>query len=163
VTRSARPGVAAPTRRGAGLAVLVALLALLAAACSSGSPASAGPAIVVSDAWVQVSGGPDLPAAGYFTVANNGSADDTLVSASSPVATTVELHETMPDMSGMTGMQSVTQVACPAGGSVSFAPGGFHLMITGFSAAPVAGGQVELDLNFRHAGKVVVKAVVRQV
>jgi copper(I)-binding protein len=131
------------------------------AACSSSGP-PATPSIVVSGAWVQVSGGIDLPAAGYFEIENRGSADDSLVSASSPGAASVELHQTMPDMAGMVGMAPVTRLTCPAGGSVSFAPGGYHLMIVGLRRQLEAGDTLELDLDFEHAGTIVVQAAVRQ-
>ena len=146
-----------------GRALLVCLLALLgSAACSGGAPSPAS-AIVVSGAWVQVAGGVDQPAAGYFTIRNQGSAPDILLSASSPAASSVELHETMPEMSGMVGMESVAQVVCPAGSSVTFAPGGDHLMISGLRAALHAGDSFELDLVFQRAGTITVQAAVRQV
>ena len=144
--------------------LLVGVIALLGgAACSSGTQPSPLPAITVSDAWVQVSGGMDLPAAGYFTIENHGSADDALLSASSPRAAAVELHETMPEMSGMIGMDAVARVSCPAGGTVAFAPGGYHLMISGLTGQLKAGDLLELDLVFEHAGTIVVQAEVRQV
>ena len=146
------------------LLLLVGVIALLGgAACSSGIQPSPLPAITVSGAWVQVSGGMDLPAAGYFTIENHGSADDALVSASSPGAASVELHETMPEMSGMIGMDAVGKVGCPAGASVAFAPGGYHLMIMGLTTQLKAGDRLELDLVFEHAGKIVSQAEVRQV
>jgi periplasmic copper chaperone A len=172
-TRSSRPSSAkAPVIRqyppvdrirGRALLLCLAVVALLGgAACSAGGP-QASPLIVVNGAWVQVSGGVELPAAGYFEIVNRGSTDDSLVSASSPGAASVELHQTMPEMSGMIGMESVAQVTCPAGATVTFAPGGYHLMITGLRAALRSGDSFELDLVFEHAGTIVVQAEVRQV
>ena len=156
--------VSATCVRGRLLPFLVGVLVLLgSAACSAGSPASPSPAIVVSGAWVQVTGGMSLPAAGYFTIENHGSVDDALRAASSPGAASIELHETMPEMSGMTGMDSVARVSCPAGGSVAFAPGGYHLMIMGLTRQLKAGDELELDLVFEHAGTIIVQATVRQV
>jgi copper(I)-binding protein len=140
---------------------MVALLA--SAACSGTAPSPASPAIVVSNAWVQVSGGIDQPAAGYLTIENRGTTDDTLLSASSPGAASVELHETMLEMSGMVGMESIAQVTCAAGGNVAFAPGGYHLMIMGLTRQLKAGDVLELDLVFEHADTIVAQAVVRQV
>jgi len=149
--------------RGRAVLLCFALVAALGgAACSAGGP-QASPPIVVNGAWVQVSGGPELPAAGYFEIDNRGSTDDSLVSASSPGSASVELHQTMPDMSGMIGMTAVAQVTCPAGGSVTFAPGGYHLMIMGLSRQLATGDTLELDLVFAHAGTIVVQAAVRQV
>jgi periplasmic copper chaperone A len=149
--------------RGRAIVLCLAVIALLGGAACAASTPNASPLIVVGGAWVQVSGGQDLPAAGYFVIDNRGSADDTLLSASSPGAASVELHQTVPDMSGMIGMESVAQVTCPAGGSVTFAPGGYHLMIMGLTRQLTAGDALELDLVFEHAGTIVVQAAVRRV
>ena len=149
--------------QGRVLLLCLAVIALLGGAACAGSSPTPSPVIVVGGAWVQVSGGQDLPAAGYFVIDNRGSADDTLVSASSPGAASVELHQTMPDMSGIIGMESVAQVTCPAGGSVTFAPGAYHLMIMGLTRPLTAGDTLELDLVFQHAGTIVVQAAVRRV
>jgi periplasmic copper chaperone A len=151
---------------GSGRPALLALLcviALLGSTGCSGSPPSPAPAIVVSDAWVQVTGGNDLPAAGYFRIDNRGDTDDTLLSASSPGATSVELHQTGPEMSGMIGMNSVASVPCSAHATVTFAPGGYHLMISGLVAQLRPGDYLELALGFARAGTIVVQAEVRRV
>jgi len=154
--------VRVPRIRGRLLLLLGAVALIGSSACSSGSQPGSSPAVTVSGAWVRITGGLDQPAAGYLTIDNHGSADDALLSASSPRAGSVELHETMPEMSGMIGMDSVTRVSCPAGGSVAFAPGGYHLMISGLSGQLKAGDLLELDLVFEHAGTIVVQAEVRQ-
>jgi copper(I)-binding protein len=155
-------GLVAGGRRPA-LFALLCVIALLGSTGCSGGPPNPTPAIVVSNAWVQVTGDSDLPAAGYFTIDNRGATADTLLSASSPGATSVELHQTGPEMSGMIGMDSVASVGCSAHATVTFAPGGYHLMISGLVTALNAGGHLELDLMFAHAGTIVVQAEVRQV
>jgi copper(I)-binding protein len=64
------------------------------------------------------------------------------------------------------GLSTVTEEAVllevPAGGTVTLAPGGYHLMIMGLTKTLEVGGKLELDLVFEHAGKVVVQAEVRQ-
>jgi copper(I)-binding protein len=150
--------------RGRLLLLLVGtILALGAASCSSGSSGQPSLTITVTAAWVQVAGGVDLPVAGYFTINNEGAVADDLISASSPVAESVELHQTTPDMSGMVGMDSVAQVDCPPGVALQFAPGGYHLMLSGLTRQLKAGDRVELDLVFARAGMVVIQADVRQV
>jgi copper(I)-binding protein len=153
---------AASTILSGSLLLLVAAVLLSLAACSGGTRASPSPAITVSDAWVRISGGPDQPAAGYFTIANHGSAGDALVAASSPGAASVEVHESSMDSSGMVGMQPVARLNCPIGGTVAFAPGGYHLMISGLTRQLQAGDLLELDLVFEHAGTIIVQAAVRQ-
>ncbi len=143
-------------RPGAVAAGLV--LALLLAACSASSSGSP----TVTDAWVRPSTGMQGAVAGYFTITNSTGRDDALLSATSPIAKTVELHETSTDASGMTGMKPIDRVAVAAGATVKLEPGGMHLMLMDLTQALPAGGTVEFDLVFEHAGRVVVQAQVRQ-
>jgi len=143
-------------RPGAIAAGLV--LALLLTACST----SATGAPAVSDAWVRPSASMGGAVAAYFTITNATGKDDALLSVSSPIAKTVELHETSTDASGMTGMQPIDRVAVASGATVKLAPGGMHVMLMDLTQALPTGGTVELDLVFEHAGKVVVQAEVRQ-
>ncbi len=142
---------------------LLAATAIAVAACASGvSPsASSGSAPEVSGAWAR-----SAPAAGqsaaYFIVSNPSATADALLSVSSPDVGMVELHETSMDGSGMAGMHPVERVEIPAGGSVEFKPGSYHLMLMHLPAELAAGTTIELDLVFEHAGKVVVKAEVRK-
>jgi copper(I)-binding protein len=135
---------------------LVALAALLAT-CSS--PAASG--LSVADAWARpgVSG---AETAAYFTITNPSTAEDALLSVSSPAASMVQLHQTSTDASGMTGMAPVTEIAVPAGGSVALAPGGYHVMVMGLGQDLTVGGTLELQLRFRNAGTLTVQATIRQ-
>jgi hypothetical protein len=141
-----------------GLSVC-ALAAVLLSACSSGGSTSAP---TISGAWVRPPMGADSPAAGYLTIVNSSDQPDALVSVSSPAAGSVEIHETTTDTSGMMGMQPVDRVEVPAGGTVRLEPGGFHLMMMALTQPLEVGSTVELDLMFERAGKVVVRADVKQ-
>jgi copper(I)-binding protein len=144
---------------------LASALLFIVAACSSGSGAAsasvapAGP--TVSDAWVRPPMGPDRPAAGYMTITDPGGEADALVSVSSPIATSVEIHETTADASGMMAMHPIERIDIPAGGSAKLEPGGYHLMLMGVTKMPAVGETVELTLTFEKAGDVVVQAEVR--
>ena len=70
---------------------------------------------------------PSLPAAGYMVLHNNGAAPAVLTGAASPACGMLMLHESE-DESGMAMMMAVPTLTIPAGGSVTFAPGGYHLM-----------------------------------
>jgi len=149
---------------------LASAILLVVAACSSGSgtasasatPASMTPAApTVSDAWVRPPMGPDRPAAGYLTITNPGGEADALLSVSSPIATSVEIHETTPDASGMMAMHPVERIEIQAGGSATLEPGGYHLMLMGVTEMPAVGETVELTLTFEKAGDVVVQAEVK--
>ncbi len=141
------------------LSVLMsAVVAASLAACSSG----AATAPTISDAWVRPPAGMDKPAAAYMVITNSSGQADALLSVSTPAASSVEIHETSTDASGMTGMHPIARLEVPAGGTVTLAPGGFHLMIMGLTKPLEVGGKLELDLVFERAGKVVVQAEVRQ-
>ena len=151
------------------IAVLAFLLvAIVVTACSSaGSSASAGAAsgapaagVSVSDAWVRPPMGAGAPAAGYLTI-TGGDVADALVSAKSPIATSVEIHETTADASGMTGMQPVEQIDVAVGDTVKLEPGGYHLMLMGVTDMPAVGSTVELSLTFEQAGEITVQAEVK--
>jgi periplasmic copper chaperone A len=145
--------------------VLIVIAMLSVGACSSsgssaGASAAAGATVSISDAWVRPPMGPNLPAAGYLTI-TGGDAADALVAAKSPIASDVQIHETMAGGSGMTGMQPVDQIDVPAGGTVKLEPGGYHLMLMGVTDMPAVGSKVQLTLTFEQAGDVVVEAEVK--
>jgi len=153
-----------PSRLGTAARVLAGLgVAVSLAACASGSPtASPGAAVpAISGAWVRPPQGMDRPAAGYLVI-TGGAQADALLSAASPVAAKVELHETSMDSSGMTGMHPIGRLEVPAGGTVTLQPGGYHLMFMELTGTITVGGSVEIRLTFEKAGVVTVQAEVRQ-
>jgi copper(I)-binding protein len=70
---------------------------------------------------------PSIPAAGYMVLANTGDDDVVLSKAASPACGMLMLHKSQDD-SGMAMMMDLQSVTIPAHGSVTFAPGGYHLM-----------------------------------
>jgi periplasmic copper chaperone A len=99
--------------------------------------------------------------AGYFTIINAGGVPDRLVSALSPEAGRVELHNHMRGASGMMQMRQVQGgIVVPARGRLQFAPGGLHLMIFNPKAPLRDGGTFPITLVFERAGRVDVVAMV---
>lgn len=96
---------------------------------------------------------PDAPVgAGYLTVVNAGAADDLLVSVTSEIAPTIELH-TMSIVEGVMRMEQLPEgIAIPAGETVSLAPGGLHIMFIGPNQPFIEGECVEVTLTFENAG-----------
>jgi periplasmic copper chaperone A len=129
------------------------LLAALAAA-----PSWAGQ-VTVSDAWFRALPG-TLPSGGYFTLHNTGASAVQFTRAETPACGMVMLHQSM-EMNGISKMADVTNVPVPAGGSVSFAPGGYHLMCMGPTAAMKPGGHVPVTLDFADGSKVAIDFAVR--
>jgi copper(I)-binding protein len=82
-----------------------------------------------------------------------------LISASSPVAGEVQLHEMSMEGNVMKMLQ-VKDIAVPAGGSVELKPGGLHLMFMNIKAPLSAGETVPVKLKFAKAGEVEVRMPV---
>src|SRR5208337_4082426 len=96
--------------------------------------------------------------AAYLTVTNKGPADH-LIGVSTPIAATAELHETIND-NGVMKMRPVTSIALEPARPVTFAPGGYHVMLTGLKSALKAGDSFPLTLNFEHARPITVAGKV---
>ncbi len=95
-------------------------------------------------------------AAVYLTIKNNG-AEDTLLSASADVGTAAQIHEVVG--SAMQEVQGGVDI--PANGEVTFAPGGYHIMVLGLDNGLQAGGTIHVDLTFDKAGQVTLEVPVK--
>lgn len=130
-------------------------------AAEPAAPVAPSAGIEVRDAWAaQTPGGVDV-SAGYLVISNGGDADDRLISASSPRAARVEIHEMVMDGAVMR-MRPLQALVIPGHGEVALAPGGQHLMFFGVTQPFVQEESVEARLVFETAGEVVVSLPVRQ-
>lgn len=102
---------------------------------------------------------PDAPAAVYFVVRNGTDRADTLVGISTPVADRAELHRTMQRGAGTT-MAPVRAVPLPPGGEIRFAPGGYHVMLSGLRRPLAVGDTIQAELRFRRRGSLPFRAPV---
>jgi copper(I)-binding protein len=114
--------------------------------------------IKVENAYTRATVPGQQVAGGFMKIENKGAADQ-LVSASSPVAGEVQLHEMAMDGNVMK-MRQVKDIAVPAGGAVELKPGGMHLMFMNIKAPLTAGETVPVKLKFAKAGEVEVKMPV---
>ena len=76
-----------------------------------------------------------------------------LVSASSPLASSVEIHEMAMDGNVMTMRALPDGLALPAGKAVALKPGGVHIMLMGLKQALKAGDTVPVTLVIEGADK----------
>ncbi len=138
------------------------LKALLITAIGFGGLANAQNAKVgsvqIENAYTRATVPGQQAAGGFMKIENKGAADQ-LVSASSPVAGEVQLHEMAMDGNVMK-MRQVKDIAVPAGGAVELKPGGLHLMFMNIKAPLTAGESVPVKLKFAKAGEVEVKMPV---
>ena len=97
-------------------------------------------------------------AGGFLKIENKGAADQ-LISASSPAAGEVQLHEMAMDGNVMR-MRQVKDIALPANGAVELKPGGLHLMFMNIKSPLTVGETVPVKLKFAKAGEVEVRLSV---
>ena len=115
-------------------------------------------AIKIEGAYTRATVPGQQVAGGFMKIENKGTADQ-LLSASSPVAGEVQLHEMAMDGNVMK-MRQVKEITVPAGGAVELKPGGLHLMFMNIKAPLTAGETVPVKLKFAKAGEVEVKMPV---
>jgi hypothetical protein len=123
------------------------------------SPALAAPGITVTDAWMRALPG-GLPAGGYFMLHNSTARMLTLRAAFSPACGMLMLHKS-DTMSGMASMSNVETIDVPAGGTLQFSPGGYHLMCMQPTRQMKPGGKVSVTLQFTGGTKVRTDFAVR--
>lgn len=137
MSRTALAAAKVPTR-----AALVAAIALTLAACSSGSSTSSdADLLTVTDAWTKaVDSG---MTAAFAEITNSFDREITVVGATSPAASMVELHEVVDDV-----MRPIKGgLIIPAGSTLTLQPGGFHLMFMGVPSPIAAGDDVKVTLS----------------
>jgi copper(I)-binding protein len=118
-----------------------------------------GATLEVKDAWVRASLNPRNTAA-YLTLVNPTDREAVIVSASSPAARSVELHEMAMD-GGTMRMRRIERIVVPARGTTRLAPGGLHLMLIDLPRPVAAGEEVAIVLKLADGGEVRVTAPVK--
>ena len=145
-----------------GTRPVAALLAVLAlAGCTSAGRAdlTAAEAVTVADAWVKAAD--EGMSAAFGTLTNTSDGDVTLVSATSPAATTVELHETVMSGGTMVMREAEGGFVVPAGGTFVLEPGANHIMLLGLTGPVPAGSEVEVALTAEDGTEVTVVVAAR--
>lgn len=110
-------------------------------------------ALTLTDLWTRATPPKAPTAGGYFTITNTGTEPDRLIAVASPLAEKGQLHQmTMKD--GVMTMRPVDSLEIPAGGSVTLAPGGIHLMFVGPKEPFKEGSKLPVALTFEKAGTI---------
>ena len=100
--------------------------------------------------------------AAYLTITNNGDAEDRLVGVSAAFPR-VTIHKTTVQNEIAT-MQSQDSVAIPPGETVTFEPGGLHVMFMGLNGDPFTiGEEISATLTFEKAGEIDIIFVVEAI
>jgi hypothetical protein len=123
---------------------------------------AAEPAVEVAGAWISDPPPDAGVAAAYMEIRNATQAPVSLTGATAGSNfDRVEMHETTLRQ-GMASMHRLELVEIPAGGTVSFAPGGKHFMLFGKPPLPRAGENVALSLKFADGGVLELSVPVRR-
>lgn len=132
--------------RPAAARILAVIILLLFAACGRGQHSENG---LVFGGWYIVKPVVDRGmTTAYGQVANVQSETAVLTTVSLDCADKVELHETV-ESAGRVSMVGLADVTLPAGATISFQPGGKHLMVSGFKS-PASG---KCQATFTVAGR----------
>ncbi|NSX07085.1 copper chaperone PCu(A)C [Pseudomonas lini] len=103
---------------------------------------------LVNDAWVRATVAGQHSTGAFMTL--QADSDSKLLSVQSPVANTVQIHQSsMKD--DVMSMSQVESVALPAGKSVSFDPHGYHIMLMDLTTQVKEGDKVPLTLTVENA------------
>ena len=102
------------------------------------------------------------PGSGYFDYRVTGDRG-ALVSVTSPQAGRIELHETMTGAHNMSEMRPLARIPVRDGETLSFTPGGRHLMVYDLARTVAAGDRIDLILHFERGGPVTIQAVLQPV
>ncbi len=127
---------------------------------SSTAPSDQASALTMTDPWVKAA--KNGMTATFGTLVNHGTADVTVTSATSEIATTMELHETLESDDGTMAMSPKEGgFVISAGGNHELAPGGDHLMMMGLNRALKPGEVIAVTLTMQDGSTVDVKATVK--
>ncbi len=137
-------------------------VALVAALIVSGCvPLSSETGITVQNPWSRQALDGNNGAA-FMTIKNNSAQDDRLVSATSSIAETVEIHETIEENGVMRMVHQPDGFPLPAGATLELKPGGKHIMLIGLKQMLKPGETYSLTLNFEKAAPFTLEVPVKE-
>ncbi len=120
-------------------------------------------ALTISQPWARATPKGAPVGGGYLTITNTGSSPDRFIGGSVEFARHVEIHEMKMDNNVMKMRMLPDGLTIKPGQTVTFQPGGYHIMFTGLKAPLVKGQPVTATLRFEKAGEVKVDFVVERI
>ncbi len=98
-----------------------------------------------------------MSGAAYLSVANEGTTADRFDAVETSIAMMAALHNTEFGADGIARMYELPPVPLAVGETVSFAPGGAHIMLMMLTGELKVGEKVPMTLSFKNAGDIVVE------
>ncbi len=145
--------------------ILSALAALSLAACgqpaeNTAETAAAPGTVTVADAWCRPT--PNGAKVGGCYVTLTAGSDDRLLSVSTALAESAQVHEMKMENGVMSMGELKDGLPLPAGQKVELKPGSTHVMLMGLRDPLVDGGVASFTLTFEKAPAIGVHAAVKQ-
>ncbi len=142
--------------------ILAGLACAIAAAPAPAHDFTLG-SLEIAHPWTRQTAPGQSNGGGFLVVTNKGRTADRLIGVASPAAGKVELHTMAMDGGVMRMRPVVGGLPIPAGGTLTLAPGGYHIMLIGLKAPLALGAMVPLTLRFERAGSITVALKVEPV
>jgi periplasmic copper chaperone A len=117
-------------------------------------------ALQIRDAWARATPPTAPSGGGFLSITNTGTTPDRLISAKSPAADMVQVHEMKMDGNVMRMREVEKGLEIAPGATVTLAPGGLHLMMMGLKAPFKKDEKVPVTLVFEKAGSIDVELAV---
>lgn len=135
-----------------------------AAASSAAIPENPenAPGTALTDVVVQLPAVAGRPGVAYFNLSNGSGPARKLAGVHVDGVDRTEMHETKQE-NGISKMGQVKEVALEPGKTLSFAPGGYHVMLFDIDPALKASGTTEVTLTLDNGDKISAKATIRSV
>jgi copper(I)-binding protein len=119
--------------------------------------------VAVEQPWARETAAGQQVGGGFMIISNRGKTADRLISASSPVANEVQLHNMTMDGGIMRMRQVEGGIAIPANGRLELKPGSYHIMFMGLKRPLRQGERFAVTLRFKQAGQLTVRFTVQPV
>jgi copper(I)-binding protein len=132
-------------------------LALATLFCSLAT--AQAPTLVVKNAWARQAPGSDV-AAVYLSLSNTSVRPIIVIGVQSPLASHSMMHRTAV-VAGQSQMRMQSRIVIAPGKTVSFAPGGNHIMLSGLKRGVTVGQSVPLVLLLADGAQLAIAAVVK--
>jgi copper(I)-binding protein len=128
--------------------------------CAPATALAATPVSVkVSNCWVRALPG-NLPSSGYFKMTNPNDQPINLVGVATQAFGMAMLHETR-NKGSMSTMVAVKKVTVPAHGTLSFAPGNYHVMLEKPKKPVKPGMTILINFTFSNGQKTATECKVK--
>ncbi|MEL7832618.1 copper chaperone PCu(A)C [Fodinibius sp. Rm-B-1B1-1] len=107
--------------------------------------------IALDNGWARP-GSQQAKSAAYLRISNGTASPDTVLSFSSDIAESVELHESIENNDGTTSMRPAGQQVIKDGDKLLLEPGGLHLMLINLTQDLAVGDSLQLSIDFARVG-----------